>query len=302
MSNRVLITCCSILLLLGVSVSGCGEMKRSLAPEQAATSSAATDQADLFTRGTSERDGDEDHGRDAPRATRPITEPTTIRSPGDYRLVNDLSVTQGDGIVIATSNVRLWLGTHRLYGPGNKMGRAIAIEDARNVIVTGGRIEHFGLGVVLLGATHCSVRGVDVRGGDETADPANGNPPQIGVMLINSAMNHIARNELRDVNLGLFIRGRGSYDNRIDGNRGVGGAHGLLAVCYNPAPGADPAGPHNDRVRSNLLSRFGTGIAASAGSTRNEFKFNTIRYFVSAYVDPSGTNECEHNRTEQLVP
>lgn len=301
MSNRGFITCCGILLLLGVTVAGCGGMKHSLAPEQAATSSAATDQADLLSRGTSERDGDEDYGRDAPHGARPITEPTTIRSPGDYRLVNDLNVTDGDGIVIASSDVRLWLGTHRLYGPGNKTGRAIAIEGARNVIVTGGRIEHFGFGVVLLDATHCRVRGVNIHGGDETADPPT-NPPQIGVMLINSAMNRIARNELTDVNLGLFIRGPGSYGNWIDGNRVVGGAHGLLAVCYNPAPGTDPAGPHNDHVRLNLLSRFGTGIAVSAHSARNEFEFNTIRYFVSAYADQNGTNEFEHNRTEQIAP
>ena len=302
MSNRVLITCCGILLLLGVTVAGCGGMKHSLAPEQATTSSAATEQADLLATGTSESENDEADGRDAPRGASLITEPMTIRSPGNYRLVKDLNVAHGDGIVIASSDVRLWLGTHRLYGPGNKTGRAIAIEGARNVIVTGGRIEHFGFGVVLLDAANCRVRGVNIHGGDETADPPNGNPPQIGVMLINSAMNRITRNQLTDVNLGLFIRGPGSYRNWIDGNRVVGGAHGLLAVCYNPAPGADPAGPHNDHVRFNLLSRFGTGIAASAGSMRNEFEFNTIRYFVSAYVDPSGTNEFEHNRTEQIVP
>lgn len=300
MSNRMLTVGCTILILLALAASGCGRATRTLAPEEPSTAPAAADQVDLLTNGASELERDDDD--EASGGVTLITEPTTIRSPGNYRLVNDLNVTQGDGIVIAANGVRVWLGEHRLYGPGNKTGRAIVIDGAQDVKVAGGRIEHFGFGVVLLNATNCRVRGVVVHGGDETADPPNGNPPQIGVMLVNSAMNRITRNHLADVNLGVFVRGPGSYRNVIDRNRVVGGTNGLLAICYNPAPGGDPTGPRNDRVRLNLLSRFGTGIAASAQSAENEFTLNTIRYFTSAWNDQNGTNEFKRNRTAQIAP
>lgn len=166
----------------------------------------------------------------------------------------------------------------------------------------GGRIERFGIGAVLLGASRCRIRDLEIRGGDETADPPAGNPPQIGIMLVNSAMNAITGNELSRLNLGIFVRGGDSHGNWIAGNQAVGGDHGLLGICYNPAPGGDPAGPHGDRVTGNLLDRFGTGIVASAQSAGNVFRMNTTRYFTAAYQDQNGTNVFANNRTMQITP
>ena len=278
--------------------AGCGRSSQVLAPDagisalDAAVTLAPDDAEPARDRGTSE-----EH-----RRATSISGPATITLPGDYRLTEDIRVAQGDAIVITASHVRLWLGEHQLYGPGNKAGRAVVIDGAEDVVVHGGRIEHFGFGAVLMNASRCRVEDLTIRGGDETADPANGNPPQIGIMLVNSAMNYIAENRMRNVNLGIFVRGGRSYANRIHRNEVISGEHGLLAICYNPASGEGPAGPHADRVSQNLLARFGTGISASAQSAENYFVLNTIRYFTTAYADQNGTNVFEHNRAEQIAP
>lgn len=297
MSTRILWTTALAAL---VAVAGCGKARHVLAPDQdAAVAARAT--AGLPADGAESRH-EEGEGRDDARHAQPITGPAVITSPGTYRLTDDFTVTQGDGIVIRASHVRLWLGDHRLSGPGHKIGRAIVIEGAENVQVVGGRIESFGIGAALLDASRCRVASLDIRGGDETANPAAGNPPQIGIMLVNSAMNEISGNEMSGINLGIFVRGGGSYRNRIVGNEARGGQHGLLGICYNPAPGGDPAGPHDDRVTRNLLARFGTGIVTSPGSAESVFRRNTIRYFTSAYVDENGTNVFAHNRTTRITP
>ena len=301
MWTRVLCrVCLAALVVLTFAAAGCGKAMRSTAPDQAANSVFASEAATPVDD-DEESSSDASADRDAMRLAQPITGPTTISSPGNYRLTEDL-VAQGDGIVITASHVRLWLGENRLYGPGNKVGRAVVVDGAQDVTVSGGRIEHFGFGAVLLNASYCRLKELRIKGGDETADPRNGNPPQIGIMLVNSAYNAVARNRLSGVNLGIFVRGGGSYSNRIKANHVVGGDHGLLAICYNPAPGGDPAGPRGDRVRRNFLARFGTGIVASAQSAENLFEQNTIRYFVSPYADQNGTNVFRNNRSEQIAP
>lgn len=288
------------LVVPAVVIAGCSKSPNVLAPDEAAAVVAADRGSVAADNGQTRDDGDRD--RDEEVRARPITGPITISSPGHYRLTDDFDAPQGDGIVITASHVRLWLGEHRISGPGNKVGRAIVIDGARDVHVSGGRVERFGIGAALINASRCRLRDLEVLGGDETANPAAGNPPQIGILLVNSALNAISGNELTRLNLGIFVRGGGSRGNQISGNRTVGGDNGLLAICYNPAPGGDPAGPRGDHVTDNLLARFGTGISASAQSAENVFARNTIRYFASAYQDLNGTNVFANNRTEQIAP
>lgn len=291
------------LLLLAFFVIGCGKANRGVAPEVQIAPEAVASRPDVEAESATEVGEDADDVTPAINAhARLILAPTVITEPGDYRLGADLQVSAGDGIVVRASNVRVWLGRYHLNGPGNKTGRAIVIDGGNHVSVFDGSVERFGAGAVLLGASNCRVRGLAIRGGDETADPANGNPPQIGVMLVNSAMNRISRNHLRGINLGIFVRGGGSYENVIRRNTMVAGAHGLLGICYNPAPGGDPTGPSHDRVSSNRIDRFGTGIQASAGSTENRFAYNTIRYINSAYQDLNGSNIFRKNKARQITP
>ena len=302
MPNRPLAGFVTTMIFIAFIVTGCGRMtKHLLAPDPSGSSPTEAATAEGPDAGDAVSASPEDDDRDDGRRATPITGPLTIDEPGDYRLVRDLEVAGGDGIVVTASQVRLWLGEHRLYGPGNKSGRAVVIDGAQEVKVRGGQIEHFGIGAVLISASRCRIRSLTIRGGDETADPSAGNPPQIGIMLVNSPLNRISGNRLHRVNLGIFVRGGGSYRNSVRDNAVIGGDHGLLAVCYNPAPGTDPAGPHDDLVKGNFLARFGTGIAASAHSAQNVFARNTIRYFTSAYVDQNGTNAFKDNRTVRIT-
>ncbi|MBD3219384.1 MAG: hypothetical protein GF310_14015 [candidate division Zixibacteria bacterium] len=230
-----------------------------------------------------------------------IDGPTTITEPGAYFLNDDFS-TPDYGIVVEADFVLLVLGNRTITGPGNKSGTGVAVHNSHHVLIYGGKFEMFGTGVLLDNTDHSSVRYIDVMGGDEFADPANGVPPQIGVMLKNSAYNWIIGNDINMTNLGIFVRGGGSHHNKIWYNDVVGGDRGLLAICYNPIPGEGDDGPHDDLIRQNRLKRFGAGIQTSSGSENNKFLLNTIRYFNEAYRDFNGSNLFINNDTDQLAP
>ncbi len=230
-----------------------------------------------------------------------ITGPTVITSPGVYRVASNFSAT-ADGIVIQSDFVLLNLDDHTISGPGNKAGRGIVLDGVERVLVRNGKLRTFGVGTALLGSTQALITNVNLRGGDEVANPSAGIPPQIGVLLVNSYGNFIVGNSYRHVNLGIFVRGAGSYNNTIVRNTVEAGANGLLGICYNPASGQGSAGPQNDFVAHNFLNRFGTGIQASAGSQQNKFNHNTIYYFNLPWNDFNGSNEFQDNRTVQVTP
>jgi hypothetical protein len=230
-----------------------------------------------------------------------ITGPTVITAPGVYRVADNFSAT-GDGIVIQSDYVLLNLDERTITGPGNKAGRGIVLDGVQNVVVRNGNLRTFGVGTALLGTSAALVRNVNLRGGDEVANPPAGIPPQIGVLLVNSYRNFIVGNKYRDVNLGVFVRGGNSFNNTIVRNTVSAGANGLLGICYNPAAGEGDAGPQNDFVAQNVLNRFGTGIQMSGGSRENRFTRNTIYYFNLPYEDFNGTNVFENNRTQQVTP
>jgi len=114
-------------------------------------------------------------------------------------------------------------------------------------------------------------------------------------MAVNSAGNRIYRNEISMTNLGIFVRGGGSYYNRIFRNKVMGGNLGLLGICYNPDGSGDPSGPHGDFVKRNYLSRFKGGIQASAGAANNLFKRNEIKFFDFDIEDVDGANYFVNN-------
>lgn len=228
-----------------------------------------------------------------------ITEPTVITQPGFYRVAGDFSAGD-DAIVIQSDWVYLSLGRSTLTGPGNKSGRGVVVDGARWVVVRGGKLQMFGMGVVLENSENTAITGVEIVGGDEFADPAHGVAPQIGIMAVNSPYNSIARNRISLINLGIFVRGDGSHGNRVFGNKLVGGDLGLLGICYNPDGSGDPRGAHDDLVRNNYISRFRGGIQGNTGTHDNRFTFNRIEYFVYDEQDVDGANFFNHNRSRQL--
>ena len=288
-------------VLLVAFLAGCGRTSSTLAPSATDAQGVSSDASVERGAGVLGRASEsEEEMSESPDDAKWISGPAVITEPGDYRLAADFAVNSGDGIVVKASNVRLWLGGKKLTGPGNKAGRAIVLDGVQNVTVLGGHVSRFGFGAVLVGTSHSRVSGMEFAGGDETADPANGNPPQIGAMLVNSAENRISLNSFSGVNLGIFVRGGGSYQNIIRRNQVAAGQNGLLGICYNPAAGEGAAGPQHDRVSLNVISRFGKGIALSAGSRENYFVRNLIQYFDAPYADANGTNVFENNRSTQV--
>ncbi|MCI0450898.1 MAG: hypothetical protein L0Z51_00745 [Candidatus Latescibacteria bacterium] len=297
--------CAFLVVLAGFALSGCQDAEDVTNPSAEVATEPSPEFMAALTREIESEDDAITKNGDALQATNgsglgTITGPTVITSPGYYRVANDFSASE-DAIVVRSDWVWLDLGHRTITGPGNKAGRGIVLDDVEHVLVSGGDLETFGIGVALLGTTKSCVRRVDVDGGDEFADPGAGNPPQIGILLVNSYRNSVRRNELEGINLGIFVRGGGSFENRIAWNSVIGGANGLLGICYNPAMGEGPAGPQRDVVSANLLCGFGGGIQTSAESVENRFRFNTIRYFSFAYEDFNGSNIFSDNNTAQIA-
>src|SRR5439155_14129443 len=97
--------------LLMLSAAGCGGGHRMSAGPDAVTGPSAGGGAPsgggVLTDATAPADADAGNSR-----ARPIDSPGTIAEPGDYRLTRDITVTDGDGLVVQASGVRLRLGGH----------------------------------------------------------------------------------------------------------------------------------------------------------------------------------------------
>lgn len=237
-----------------------------------------------------------------------ITEPTVITSPGIYQVVNDFnvglsseSVDDAVGILVKSNFVLLIIGDHWITGPGNKVGTGVRLDSVSFVLVFGGKFRTFGTGVELNETETSALRSISVLGGDEFADPP-AIPPQVGFMLVNSDWNFISANNAALINLGIFVRGPGSHDNRIWSNNVVGGMLGLLGICYNPHPDGRPGGPTHDMVFRNVIKRFPIGIQTMAVASQNFFTENVIHYFNMPWEDLNGTNIFLNNTTLQITP
>jgi nitrous oxidase accessory protein NosD len=226
-------------------------------------------------------------------AVRFIAGPTVITEPGTYRVAFGFAVpTNTDGIVIRAPSVTLDLGGNTLLGPGAKQGRGIVVEGVSAVLIQNGRLTRWGTGVAVLGAANVEVKGLQIVGQGLPSNPPGGDPPEIGVLIVNSRAVVVADNTVTDVGLGIFVRGGGSQGNRICNNTLTAGSNGLLGICYNPAPGdaATAPGPRGDLVEGNHISRFGSGIAMSAGSVSNIIRGNAIAFMTSAMSPASPPN------------
>jgi hypothetical protein len=212
-----------------------------------------------------------DHGNGTIRITRP----------GSYVLSRDVRVRGADvAVEITASNVTLDLGGHALLGPGEKRGVGVRVAGASGVHVHDGNVSRFGIGVEVRNAVNVHIDGLQIQGEDGGGPP----PGEVGVMVFNSRAVVLEKNVITGTFLGVFVRGGGTSGNRIANNTITGGLNGQLGICYNPDGLGTPAGPRGDRVYSNLVSRFQTGIQTSAGTAGNIFRENDIA-FVSAAIE-----------------
>lgn len=230
-----------------------------------------------------------------------------INRPGNYRLSDDVSVRNGDGIVITASNVSLNLNgnTVKTLAPGT--GRGIFVNGVSGVSIRNGKVGGFNSNVMVLNSTNINVESLQITGGGLA--PNNG-PTEIGVQIVGGRSVFVSRNNITSVNLGVFVRGGNSAGNRIFENMIVGSgnpANNLLGICYNPAPNAGTAGPRGDNIYNNHISRFNYAIAISAGSLHNIFNENTLASFTGGFREPGtlmqngGTNISDGN-LEVTIP
>ena len=224
-----------------------------------------------------------------------------ITRSGVYRLDENIRVQSGDGIVITASNVTLNLNGYSISTRTEGTGRGVVVSNASGVSVRNGKIGGFNANVMVSGSSNVVVENLQITG--EGLAPVGG-PTEIGILILNGRAVAVNKNVISSVNLGIFVRGGGSTGNRIFENVIVGGAtpaNNLLGICYNPAAGAGTDGPRGDNIYNNVITRFGFGIAISAGSIFNIFNENNIAGFNGGFREPGalttggGTNVSDGN-------
>jgi nitrous oxidase accessory protein NosD len=219
-----------------------------------------------------------------------------ISSPGTYVLRSDLrSSPAHPGVEITSSGVTLNLGGHQIIGPGGNQGIGIMISGVAGVSITNGQLSANAFGVFVQNSSNIVIRGLQIRGTDFAVSAP---PPEVGVMLVHSRNVVVEDNLLNEIGLGIFVRGSGSWGNHIVNNTITAGDHGLIGICYNPAPD-DPVGPSGDLVEGNLASRFNLGIQTNA-ATNNVFRGNTLFFKTAGLQFNDNQNEDIDNTLVQL--
>ena len=224
-----------------------------------------------------------------------------INESGSYVLRYDLWAERGDGIVITAPGVTIDLNGFEVGTRSKGAGRGIFVDGVSGVTVKNGRVGGFMANVMLTNATNVVVQDLQIVGAGLAP---SGGPSEIGINMINTRAALIKGNTISSVNLGIFVRGAGSTGNRITENIITGGAnpaHGLLGICYNPAPNAGTDGPRGDLIYNNHIARFGYAFAISEFSIYNVIRDNTFASFVGGIREPQffmgkgGTNVAEDN-------
>ncbi|MBI1763415.1 MAG: hypothetical protein HYR56_18475 [Acidobacteria bacterium] len=237
------------------------------------------------------------------------TLPLTIGNSGLYKLKRSIQVQSGDAITITADSVTLDLDGHTVSTQAAHTGRGIFVNGATGVRVINGRVAGFASNVMVMNSVNVNVENLQITGGGFQPGLNGGGPSEVGIQLLNSRGGMVRDNNISSVNLGIFVRGGESTGNRIFGNTIVGGAipaNNLLGICYNPAPGEDPAGPRGDLIYNNHIARFGFAVSVSAGSINNIFRENNLASFTAgfrgtnAFTTGGGTNVAEGNLEVQL--
>lgn len=237
-----------------------------------------------------------------PDGRRLVTRPGAfINESGSYVLRYDLWANSGDGVVIRASGVTIDMNGFEIGTRSRGAGRGIFIDGVSGVTIKNGRVGGFLTNVMVANATNVVVQNLQIVGTDLAP---SGGPSEIGVQLVNTRASLLKGNTISSVNLGIFVRGGGSTGNRITENNITGGAnpaHGLLGICYNPAPTGGNAGPRGDLIYNNHIARFGYAFAVSEFSIYNIVRDNTFASFIGGirelqfFMGGGGTNVAADN-------
>ncbi|MDQ6615130.1 MAG: right-handed parallel beta-helix repeat-containing protein [Actinomycetota bacterium] len=196
-------------------------------------------------------------------------------------LTHDIGPCPGTGIAVGADRITLNLNGHRVFGaaPQNGQYPGILVSGRTGVTVTGGRVEHFSAGVVLLNSTGVTVSNMVVRDNVGTYDQG---PWGDGVALYYSSNNRILNNKI--IANGIFdnlaVLGRLSDRNLVQGNTiidsvgfdlGLQGSLGI-GVTFNPFSG-DVTYPDrgaslvgNQVINNSVLRSYANGLSNRANT------------------------------------
>lgn len=217
-----------------------------------------------------------------------VAGPTMLTEPGVYMLTTGatISSSSGAGITIMSSNITLDLNGQTISGTGT--GAGVRVVGARNVVVKNGIIDGALMGVVTMNSSNVRIEGLMIRG-------SMGAPPEAGIMMVATANSVVMNNQILNTALGIFVRGGGSFGNRIEANTiSHMGFNAPLGICYNPSD-TDPQGPKGDLIARNLIRGYRQAVAFSDSSEYNVTEGNTFIFRTSASSSPNATNVLRNN-------
>ncbi len=229
-----------------------------------------------------------------------IGAPTVITKPGNYKLRRSLTARSDRPLItIASDNVALDLDGMTLTGLGGKQGAGIVVEGRANVAVRNGFLRNFGTAVQVANSSNVRLEDLQISGED-----IQGLPPETGILLVNTRAARLTGNVIHRTFLGIFVRGGLSSGNTLKANTITGGTNGQLGICYNPAPGGDPAtdGPSGDLVAENHISRFRTAILLSQATQANIFVRNYLNFFDNGFEEGTPGSNTFANNIESALP
>jgi parallel beta-helix repeat protein len=224
----------------------------------------------------------------------------------NVKLDQDLTCV-GDGLIVGADTIRIHLNGHTITGSGSGIG--ITVTNRSGVVIIGGTIKNFTIGVQLAASTGITIKEMGVTGNRD------------GIFLIGSSGNTIKENKAwQNSRVGVMLRPgaiRNSTQNLVSENTLSDNTNGVILVetpsgnvfKENIISGSNNAGMAlNGGVTANLIKEntFGgnaTGILFSIGATgllphTNTFVENTITMNGCGSRGPISDNTFKENLFE----
>jgi parallel beta-helix repeat protein len=171
-------------------------------------------------------------------------------------LEHDLSCA-GDGLIVGADGITVDLNGHTITGTG--VGSGVSAAGRTSVLITGGTIRNFLIGVQLSASTGITIKQIGVTGNRD------------GIFLIGSSGNTIKENTAwQNSRVGVMLRPgaiRNSTRNLVKENTLFDNANGVILVET----------PIDNVFKENIISRSSrAAIALNGGVSGNLIKENTL--------------------------
>ena len=182
----------------------------------------------------------------------------------NVKLDHDLACA-GDGLIVGVDGIKIDLNGHTITGSGT--GSGILASGRSGVVIMGGTIRSFLIGVQLAASTGTTVKQIQVTGARD------------GIFLIGSSGNTIKENTAwQNSRVGIMLRPgavRNSTQNLVVENVLSDNANGIILVQT----------PTENVFKENRISGSSTaGIALNGGVSANLLKENTFTGNVSGIL------------------